>query len=154
MMTQARLEDLVQALLDAAGEGQVLKSTSVRLPEPLHRAAQLAAALGMDESFSAVVTHAVDERIRAFARRSALADLFAASPEHAPSLAAVAHRRVHGGDHPAVRRPELVDEAAAWVERKTPEWLTTGAVDDAVDQVLDFVEMLDAGVGGRQPAVT
>jgi hypothetical protein len=56
---------------------------------------------------------------------------------------------VRGSEHPGASRPELIEEAAAWVEQRRPEWAVTGAVDDTVDEVLGYVEMLAAGVGRR-----
>jgi hypothetical protein len=55
--------------------------------------------------------------------------------------------RVHWSDHPGASHPEVVDEAAAWVEQRRPEWALTGAVDETVDEVLGYVEMLAGGVG-------
>jgi hypothetical protein len=143
----SRLDDLFAALgeLDAAAEGS--KATSVRLPEALHRAAQLATEMGMDESFTAATSRALTERIVAFARREALAQHFSRLPADRPPLAAVAHRRARGTDHPVVHHPELVDDVAAWVEHKVPDWAASGAVDATVDLVLGYVEMLAARVG-------
>lgn len=151
-MAASRLDDLVQALTELdAGEGS--KATSVRLPVALHRAAHIAMELGMDESFTAATSRALEERVRAFARRGALAEHYARFPHDRPPLAAVARRRVRGSQHPAARHPELIEEAAAWVERKVPDWATTGTIDETVDQVLEYVEMLAAGVGSRQQAM-
>lgn len=150
-----RLDDLVDAPgdLDAAagGTGGTM-ATSLRLPEALRRAAQLATEMGMDESFTTATTRALAERIRAFARREALAQHFRRFPGDGPSLAAVTLRRVRGTDHPATHRPDLVDEVAAWVEGEQPGW-ATGAVDETVDLVLGYVTMLAAGVGVERRAV-
>lgn len=144
-----RLEELMDALR-VAGEEGTAKATSVRLPEALHRAVVLATELGMDESFTQATTRALTDRLRAFVRQRALAEHFATYPSDIPTLAAVAHRRVRGSDHPGAARPELVDAAAAWVEQRRPEWAAAGLVDSTVDDVLGYVEMLAAGVGGRR----
>jgi len=146
---ESKLEQLVDALT-AAEEMEGSKATSVRLPEALHRAVVLATELGMDESFTAATSRALRERVGDFVRRRALAEHFSRFPADLPRLAAVAKRRVQGSDHPGVSRPELIDEAAAWVEQRRPEWALAGAVDDTVDDVLGYVEMLAAGVGRRR----
>ena len=140
------IDELLEALaaMDADGEA---KATSVRIPEALHRAVLLATELGMDESFTAATTRALSDRLRDFVRQQAIAGHFASFPADVPTLAAVSHRRVRGTDHPGVARPELIDQVAAWVEQRRPGWAVTGAVDEAVDEVLGYVEMLDAGVG-------
>lgn len=148
-MDDSRLEELMDALR-VADEGGTAKATSVRLPEALHRAVVLATQLGMDESFTQATARALTDRLHAFVRQQALAGHFAAYPSDIPTLAAVAHHRVRGSDHPGASRPELVDAAAAWVERRRPEWATAGLVDATVDEVLGYVEMLAAGVGGRR----
>lgn len=142
------LEELVEALA-AAENSEELKATSVRLPEALHRAVLLATELGMDESFTAATSRALRERLGDFVRREALAEHFSQFPADLPRLADVASRRVRGSEHPGASRPELIEEAAAWVEQRRPEWALTGAVDDTVDEVLGYVEMLVAGVGRR-----
>jgi hypothetical protein len=140
------LEELLEALA-AAKELDGSRATSVRLPEALHRAVLLATELGMDESFTAATTRALQERIVDFVRRQALAEHFSNFPADLPRLADVAKRRVKGSDHPGVSHPELIDEAATWLEQRRPEWAAIGAVDDTVDEVLGYVEMLVAGVG-------
>jgi hypothetical protein len=140
------LEELLEVLA-AAEEPDVSRATSVRLPEALHRAVLLATELGMDESFTAATSRALWERITDFVRRQALADHFSKFPADLPRLADVAKRRVHGSDHPGVSHPELIEEVAAWVDQRRPEWAVAGAVDDTVDEVLGYVEMLAAGVG-------
>lgn len=142
--------DELIAALSAAEDAEGSKATSVRLPEALHRAVLLATELGMDESFTAATSRALQERIGDFVRRQALAEHFTRFPADVPRLADVAKRRVHGSDHAGVPRPELIEEAAAWVEQRRPEWAMTGAVDDTVDEVLGYVEMLAAGVGRRR----
>jgi hypothetical protein len=142
----ATLVELIAALEEtesAAGS----KATSIRLPEALHRAVGLATELGMDSSFTAATSRALTDRLHDFVRRLALAEHFREFPADRPALAAVAHRRVAGTDHPGTSRPELVDEVAAWVEERRPDWWLTGAIDDAVDEILGAVEMLAAGVG-------
>ena len=42
--------------------------------------------------------------------------------------------------------PDLVDEVGAAIERREPDWALT-ALDDTVDDVLAYVELLAAGVG-------
>jgi hypothetical protein len=140
------LDELVEAL-SAAEDVEGSKATSVRLPEALHRAAHLATELGMDESFTAATSRALRDRIADFVRRQALTTHFSRFPADLPRLADVAKRRVHGSDHPGVSHPELIEETGAWVEQQRPEWAMTGAVDDTVDEVLGYVEMLAAGVG-------
>src|SRR5438552_4125194 len=85
---------------------------------------------------------ALTERLHAFVRQRALAEHFAAYPSDIPTLAAVAHRRVRGTDHPGAARPELIDAAAAWLEQRRPEWAAAGLVDSTIDEVLGYVEML------------
>lgn len=126
------------------------KATSVRLPEALHRAVLLATELGMDESFTAATNRALRERIADFVRRQALAEHFSKFPSDLPRLADVAKRRVQGSNHPGAAHPELIEQAAVWIEHRQPQWAVSGAVDDTVDQVLTYVEMLIAGVGRRR----
>lgn len=145
----ATLEELIEAM-SAAEDADGSKATSVRLPEALHRAVLLATELGMDESFTAATSRALRERLGDFVRREALAEHFSKFPADLPRLADVARRRVQGSDHPGVSRPELIEEAAAWVEQRRPEWAVSGAVDDTVDEVLGYVEMLAARVGRRR----
>jgi hypothetical protein len=147
------MDDRLAELMDAlrvADEGGPGKATSIRLPEALHRAVLLATELGMDESFTQATTRALIDRLHTFVRQRALAEHFAAFPSDMPTLAAVAHRRVRGTDHPGAARPELIDAAAAWLEQRRPEWATAGLVDSTVDEVLAYVEMLAAGVGSRR----
>ena len=116
----------------------------MRLPEPLQRATFIAVELGMDDSITAATSHALLDRVTAFARGRALAAHFERFPEDVPPLAEVAARRVSGSDHAAARRPELLGAAADAVERRRPEWATTGDVDDTVDEVLTVVEAMEA----------
>lgn len=145
-----RVVDLFEALRQSVEDAQTSRSTqptSLRLPSSLRRAAQLANELGMDESLTQTVTVAVVERVRSFARNTGLVEHFRQFPNDVPRLADVARRRVKGTVHPAVAHPELVDGPAEWVERQHIDWVVTGGVDDAVDRILDYVEMLAAGVG-------
>lgn len=144
--TMATLDELVELLYGGDAEGTT-RSTSLRLPERVHRAASVATELGMDESLTAATTHALLDRILGFVRQRALAEHLSNFPEDVPSLASVAARRVSGSDHAAVDHPGLVREVADWYERHHPEWATSGRVDEAVDRVLDHVEMLASGVG-------
>lgn len=149
VVAQSRFDELVDALMTAESAGETL-ATSVRIPKALHRAVALAAELGMDESFTAATNRALSERVRAFVRQRALAEHFAGYPADVPTLAAVARRRVQGSDHPGAARPDLIDAVAAWVSGRRPDWALTGAVDEAVDDVLAHVELLAAGVGRRR----
>ena len=143
-MEDDALEELARLLTELrTSTGGGSQATSVRLPVALHRAVHLATQLGMDESFTAATSRALLDRLATFARERALAAHFAAFPADRPSLAAVVHRRVRGTDHAATRHPELVDDAAAWVERTHPDWSRTGVVDATVDRVLDHLEMLE-----------
>ncbi|MGH3871846.1 MAG: hypothetical protein ACRDSR_10100 [Pseudonocardiaceae bacterium] len=148
----SRLDDLFAALAELADSRGETKATSVRQPAALRRAAQVATELGMDESFTAAANRALEERIRAFARQQALATHFDRFPEDRPRLAAVTLRRVAGTDHPAQRHPDVVEAVAEWVEGREPDWMLAG-VDETVDQVLQHVEMIAAGVGVRPPNV-
>jgi hypothetical protein len=123
-----------------------LQATSLRLPKALHEALTIATELGMGSSVSAATRDALAERIRGFARQEALKAHFQAFPDDTPRLAAVAKRRVSGTDHPAASHPGLVDEVAAEIERRQPDWALT-ALDSTVDDVLAYVELLAAGVG-------
>lgn len=145
----ADLDELIAALdgLDADG---VSKTTSLRLPDKLHRAVLAATRAGMDPSLTAATTAALADRLRAFLRSRALAGHFARFPGDIPSLAEVALRRVEGSDHPGAKRPDLVEEVANWVEVRRPDWGLRGAVDESVDLVLDHVEMLCAGIGVKR----
>lgn len=147
------LERFPSSLIDAlavADEGGESRATSLRIPASLHRAVVLATELGMDESFTAATSRALTDRLRDFVRREALAEHFHQFPSDVPTLAAVAHRRVRGSDHPAASRPELIDQVAAWIAGQRPEWARTGAVDETVDEVLSSIAMLAAGVGSRR----
>ncbi len=144
------LDRLLAVLAELDSGPDEAKATSVRIPEGLHRAVVIATELGMDASFTAATKRALLDRLHAFARQRALTEHFAAFPADTPSLAAVAHRRVRGTDHPGVRRPELIEETAAWVASQRPEWASSGVVDATVDEVLGYVEMLAAGVGARR----
>ncbi len=143
----ATLEELFKALGDL-GEDGPLQATSLRLPKALHEALAIATDLGMGPSVSTATREALAERIRAFARQTVLMTHFTAFPEDMPSLAAVAKRRVAGTHHPAASHPGLIDEVAAEIERRQPDWALT-ALDDTVDDVLAYVELLAAGVGRR-----
>ena len=143
----ATLEELFKALGDLGGDGP-LQATSLRLPKALHEALAIANELGMDSSVSAATREALAERIRDFARQAAFKAHFAAFPDDTPRLAAVAKRRVSGTDHPAVTHPGLLDEVAAEIERRQPDWALT-ALDDTVDDVLAYVELLAPGAGRR-----
>lgn len=142
----ATLDELVELLYGSDAEGTT-RSTSLRLPERVHRAASVATELGMDESLTAATTEALLDRIRGFVRQRALAEHLSRFPEDVPSLASVAARRISGSDHVAVDHPGVVRQVADWYEQHHPEWATSGRVDEAVDRVLDHVEMLAAGVG-------
>lgn len=149
-----RLDELFDALADLATTPGETKATSMRQPEGLRRAVHLAVDLGMDESVTVATNHALEQRIRAFARQRALSDHLHRFPEDRPSLSSVARRRVLGSGHPAEARPELIDEIAAWLELHEPDWLLTRA-DETVDKVLEITEMIAGGVGTRSPgAVT
>lgn len=137
----ATLDQLMQALDDMARDGDT-KATSLRFPEPLYRAAACAVELGMDESMTAAISQALNERVRKFARQQALAEHFAKYPDDVPELVDIAKLRVSGTDHVAVERPDLVELAAAHVEREHPDWVIRGKVDIAVDTVLDMVEAM------------
>ena len=143
----ATLEELFEALGDLGEEGP-LQATSLRLPKALYDALSIATELGMDSSVSAATREALADRIRGFARQAAFNAHFAAFPDDTPRLAEVARRRVSGTDHPAAAEPGLVGEVAAEIERREPGWALT-ALDDTVDDVLGYVELLVAGVGRR-----
>lgn len=147
-----RLDDLFEALAELGSSQGETKATSVRQPAALHRAAQVATELGMDESFTAAANRALEERIRAFARQRALAAHFERFPEDRPRLAEVALRRVAGTGHPAEHHPEVLEAVADWVEGREPDWVLVAA-DDTVDQVLRHVEMIAAGVGVQSTSV-
>ena len=143
----ATLEELFEALGDLGEEGP-LQATSLRLPKALYDALSIATELGMDSSVSAATREALADRIRGFARQAAFNAHFAAFPDDTPRLAEVARRRVSGTDHPAAAEPGLIGEVAAEIERREPGWAFT-ALDDTVDDVLGYVELLVAGVGRR-----
>ena len=143
----ATLEELFEALGDLGEEGP-LQATSLRLPKALYDALSIATELGMDSSVSAATREALADRIRGFARQAAFNAHFAAFPDDTPRLAEVARRRVSGTDHPAAAEPGLVGEVAAEIERREPGWAFI-ALDDTVDDVLGYVELLVAGVGRR-----
>ncbi len=143
----ATLEELFEALGGLAEDGP-LQSTSLRLPKALHEALVIATELGMGSSVSAATREALADRIRDFARQAAFKAHFSTFPDDTPRLAAVAKRRVSGTDHPAANHPRLVDEVAAEIERRQPDWALM-ALDGTVDDVLAYVELLAAGVGRR-----
>jgi hypothetical protein len=145
---------LLDALHDVEEDAAPSRATSIRLPAPVHRAATLAIDLGMDESFTAATTRALLDRIHAFVRDQSLAEHFSAYPADRPRLADIGLRRVSGTDHPAAGHPDLVEEVSSWVERRHPEWPTSGSVDAIVDDVLDRVEMLTVGIGARSKLAT
>ncbi len=139
----ATLHELVELLPELeSSAGVSTKATSVRLPEPVHRAVTVASELGMDDSFTAATVGALVERVRSFARQEAIAAHLRAFPADQPRLADVARRRVSGTDHVAAEHPEMVDRVADWYERRHPDWASSGRVDAAVDEVIDRVEML------------
>ena len=139
----ATLDDLFDALHGLEhGEEREVKATSLRLPEHLHQAVLVATELGMDESFTAATSAALVTRLRAFAREQALAGHLTVFPDDHPALDAVVLRRVSGTDHPAAAAPDLVTPVARWYERRHPEWAVSGRIDEAVDLVLDHVELL------------
>lgn len=146
------LDEFFAALSDV-GEGRAeTVATSIRQPEALRRAAQLATELGMDESVTAASNHALEDRLRAFARQRAIVAHLDRFPEDRPSLAAVAGRRIRGTGHPAARRPDLVADVAGWLEQRRPDWAVAPDMDQVVDNVLDHVEMLSSGIGERPAA--
>ncbi|MGH3933017.1 MAG: hypothetical protein ACRDTF_23930 [Pseudonocardiaceae bacterium] len=147
-----RLDDLFEALAELGDSRGEARATSIRQPAALHRAAQAATELGMDESFTAAANRALEERIRAFARQRALAAHLERFPEDRPRLAEVALRRVAGTGHPAEHHPDVVEAVADWVEGREPNWVLAAA-DETVDQVLRHVEMIAAGVGTRSTSV-
>ena len=147
MATLEELLDLMDELVEK--QRDEVKPTSMRLPGTLQRAAALAVELGMDESITAAMSNALLERVRAFARREALAGHFATFPSDVPNLGDVVARRVDGLDHPAVDRPDLVELAVANVESHSSAWVARGSVDDAVDLVLVIVEVLAACMPAR-----
>ena len=55
---------------------------------------------------------------------------------------AVVRRRVSGTDHPAAVHEELTVAAAPRYAQRHPDWAVSGAVDQAVYQVLELVELL------------
>ena len=136
----ATLHDLLASLdeLDASGD---VKATSVRMPETLHPAVAIATELGMAESFTAATNEALASRVRAFARQQALAAHLARFPADQPELESVVRRRVSGTDHPAALHAELTAAASRRYAQRHPDWAVSGAVDHAVDQVLELVEM-------------
>lgn len=146
----ATLADLLVCLegLDTPGAAP---ATSVRMSEALHRAVAIATELGMAASFTAATNEALADRVRAFARQQALAGHLACFPDDLPELAAVVRRRVSGTDHPAAGHDELMGAAATWYARRYPDWAVSGEVDQAVDRVLELVEVL---VEVQLPAVT
>lgn len=150
------LDALLAALAEAEDGVAPARATSLRLPEPVHRAVQLATDLGLDTSMTAVTTAALLARVSAFARAEAFVQHLAAHPEDEPVLADVAVRRVSGTTHPATRRPDLVARAATAVLARDPTWAREGRVDATVERVLDLVELLEdvdvASDGGRDSA--
>lgn len=142
----ATLDELIEVLHGAGEDLGPVRATSVRLPERVHRAVVLASELGMDASFTAATVNGLLDRVHAFVRQQALADHLARHPEDQPSLAAVVLRRVDGSDHPAVDRPEFVRRTADRVEARWPDWAMSGRVDEAVERVLEHVELLVDGV--------
>jgi len=146
MYRMSTLDDLLEALGDLAASRGGSKATSIRQPAALHRAAQIAAELGMDVSLTAAANHALAERVRAFARQQAFAAHLRQFPEDRPPLAAVALRRIRGSGHPAEGQPDLVRAAAEWIERRDPDWILVDA-DGTVDLLLRYVEMIAEGVG-------
>jgi len=143
----ATLEELFEALGDLDEDGP-LQATSLRLPKALHHALSIATELGEDSSVSAATREALAERIRGFARQAAFNAHFVAFPDDMPRFGDVVKRRVSGTDHPAASETGLGDEVAAEIERREPDWALT-ALDDTVDDVLAYVELLAAGVGRR-----
>jgi hypothetical protein len=142
------IEQLYAALETSATDE--VQATSIRQPRSLRRAARLAVELGMDDSLTSATNRALEERIRAFARRRALAEHVERFPADRPQLAHVAIRRVSGTDHPATRDTALVGQVATWLEQQQPDWFVDDP-DGAVEQVLGYVEMVAAGVA--DPAV-
>jgi hypothetical protein len=130
------------AALARGVRSEPVKATSIRIPEDVHRLVELAAQAGMDKSFTAAVVNSLLGRVRDFARQQALANHFRRFPTDIPDLAAVAKRRASGSAHPAVERPDLIDEAAKRVEHHSPNWAVRGDIDGTIDRVLDFAELL------------
>lgn len=139
-------DDLLAELgkLDQAGHTELQKATSLRIPAVLHRAVTIATDLGMAESFTAATTDALTDQVHAFARRKALVDHLGRFPQDEPDLDVVVRRRISGTDHAAVHDEQLTVDIARWYAEHHPDWATSGNVDEAVDHVLDLVEMLVA----------
>lgn len=147
------LDDLVGALRELEEGPEETKATSVRLPEPVHRAVSIATELGMAPSFTAATTEALLDHVRTFVRRRALAEHVAAFPQDVPPLAEVVARRVSGTDHPAADGPGTIAAVADRYERRHPDWAVSGRVDEAVERVLEHVEVLvDLAVVPSGPA--
>ena len=142
----AAVDRLLAALSDAdAADGTAsTRATSLRLPEAVHRAAMLATELGMDPSLTVATTEALLDRVRRFARATALAQHLADFPDDEPQLADVALRRASGTEHPAATRPELVRAVAELVAESDPTWARAGRIDATVDRVLDGVDLMVA----------
>ncbi len=137
----ATLHELLTCL-DELDSSRVVKATSVRMPEALHHAVAIATELGMAASFTEATNEALTSRVRAFARQQALAVHLARFPADQPELEAVVRRRVSGTEHPAARHEQLTTAVAQRYARGHPDWAVSGAVDHAVDQVLELVEIL------------
>lgn len=141
----ATLLELLTALSELdRDDARDIKATSVRMPDALHRSVAVATELGMAESFTAATNDALAWRVRAFARQKVLAEHLARFPHDQPELDAVVRRRVSGTDHPATRHEQLTIDAARRYAQRHPDWAVSGEVDQAVEQVLELVELLDA----------
>lgn len=136
------LDRAVGLMADLANDPASSRATSVRLPAALHELAMLAGEMGWEESFTATVTESLADRLRRTIRREAIAAQVARFPDEVPTLADVAVRRVEGTTHPATTSPGLLSTVAGRYEQSHPTWAADGDVDQAVDEVLDRVELL------------
>jgi hypothetical protein len=111
--------DRINALLDSTDPETV--NTSMRIPKPLREAAALAVSeLGVAPSATVLAANALRTLLEIVVREAVLERHFEANPELRPTLADLAIAAAELDGSPLAQQPELIDRAAAEVQRRHP----------------------------------
>lgn len=114
-------ERLFDALERLGSGDQGSRSTSLRVPQPLHDALTAAVALGFEDSFNGAAGASIEAAVRDFAKDVALRLHYEEYPEDRPSRAEVAAARVRGTDDPLADRQDLLVRAEQWLSERGRE---------------------------------
>ena len=107
--------------------------TSIRVPENLREAANLAAELGYAVSLTELTVKGLRDVLEAISWRLVLDEHYRRHPQARPSLVEVAKAAAAIDDNPIAEEPELIEQAAAWIVEHRPDadadevlWLAMG----------------------------